>query len=310
MSHPLTSSAMAPEQWGVGTISVMVALAAAVWGLYWVPLRQLDAAGLGPAWAAVFITAVPLPLIAWFAWYKRAGTQVDPKQILIVGFCVGGGMLLYAFGLVYSSVIRATLLFYLTPIWGTFIGWLWLQEFIGVKRWVAIALGLIGLVALLNPGAQLAVPLNIGDAFGLASGVLWAIGSASLKRYRELPLHLSLGAQYSLAVVLGVTLALWLEPLPGGEIVDWTNAAWISAGFGCLVILPTLYALMWCAQRIAPGRLGLLMMSEVVVAVVSAALFLPQETLSIVEWAGVVLIICAGVVEVRTRDAKAVPEST
>ena len=52
------------------------------------------------------------------------------------------------------------------------------------------------------------------------------------------------------------------------------------------------------------------MMSEVVVAVVSAALFLPRETLSIVEWAGVVLIICAGVVEVRTRDAKAVPEST
>jgi len=52
---------------------------------------------------------------------------------------------LFTIGLVLSSVVRVTLLFYLAPIWSTLIGSYWLKEEVTRGRWIAIAIGLLGL---------------------------------------------------------------------------------------------------------------------------------------------------------------------
>jgi len=56
--------------------------------------------------------------------------------------------------------------------------------------------------------------------------------------------------------------------------------------------------LFWVQKFLFPGRVGLLMMSEVLTAVLTASLFLPEERLSAIEWAGAVLIIGACLFEV------------
>ncbi len=53
-----------------------------------------------------------------------------------------------------------------------------------------------------------------------------------------------------------------------------------------------------CSQRfLLPGRVGLLMMSEVTTASVSATLLIPDERMSAVEWTGAALIVAACLLE-------------
>ena len=47
-----------------------------------------------------------------------------------------------------------------------------------------------------------------------------------------------------------------------------------------------------------PGRVGILGMSEVVVAIFSAAILVPEETMLPLQWAGAAAIVVAGLIEV------------
>ena len=56
-------------------------------------------------------------------------------------------------------------------------------------------------------------------------------------------------------------------------------------------------ALMWAATRLEPARIGILLMSEVLVGAASAAL-IAGEWLSWPELAGAALVLAAGILEV------------
>ena len=52
------------------------------------------------------------------------------------------------------------------------------------------------------------------------------------------------------------------------------------------------------SQLLFPGRVGILAMSEVVVAIISAAILLPEERMLLIQWLGAVAIVLAGLIEV------------
>ena len=64
------------------------------------------------------------------------------------------------------------------------------------------------------------------------------------------------------------------------------------------VFLPAVFVLFWAQKFLFPGRVGLLMMSEVLMAVATASIFLPEERMSTLAWTGAALIIAACLVEV------------
>jgi drug/metabolite transporter (DMT)-like permease len=66
-------------------------------------------------------------------------------------------------------------------------------------------------------------------------------------------------------------------------------------------MLPITYLTIWPATVLSPGRVGMLLMVEVIVGVVSAAI-LTDEQFGVRELAGTVLIISAGVVEVLRQQ--------
>lgn len=288
-------------------ISIVLVVAAGAWGLYWLPLRAAAEAGLGQAWAVVLLSIAPAPLLLLYTFVKRADLRGTWRQTLIAGGLVGAGFALYGLALVYTSVIRATLLFYLMPIWGTVIGAVFLRERVSWRRWAAIAMGLGGLSLMLGVDANSAASssaksLNIGDAFALISSLLWAAASAYLLGKRHLQLHATLTMQYLGGGVLCICIALALEPqLP--SIATFLELAPMALLVTCGLIVPSLFFCLWCSQRIAPGRVGLLMMSEVLVAVISAAFLLPQEALSSTEWLGGVVIVGAAAIEISTKTA-------
>ncbi|MEM8819712.1 MAG: hypothetical protein AAGE90_09310 [Pseudomonadota bacterium] len=67
-----------------------------------------------------------------------------------------------------------------------------------------------------------------------------------------------------------------------------------------LYVLPVLFLTIWPATLLTPGRVGLLLLSDVVVGVISAPL-LTDEPFGMREAIGTVLIVSAGAVAVLER---------
>lgn len=280
--------------------SIAVFVSATVWGLYWVPLRMFEAGGIQGGWSVILLNLPPLlvlgPLLIWQFGMHRSFMG----RAVMIGFFAGAGLAFYASGLVYSTVVRTTLLFYLTPVWSTLIGLFWLSEPVGWRRWAAILIGLMGMFLLLSGGAAGAMPLNIGDLLGLLSGLFWAVGAAMIRRFEGVPLVGMTFFQFLFTALMALLCALAFGPREMPEIAALTAQLPLAVGVALGLILPTVAVIFWAQRFLFPGRVGLLMMSEVLVAVISASLFLPEERMGPVEWIGAVMIIGACLIEVLT----------
>ncbi len=282
-----------------------VTVGSAIWGIYWIPLRFADQMGMSGAWAVVLASLLPLSvLISLFCWFWRH-IQPSIKSIAIVGFCTGVALAFYALGLIYSTVVRATLLYYLTPIWATLFSIVLLQEQVRWNRWMAILVGLVGLYFILGGVSELTTPINMGDYFALASGVFWGIGTVYLKKNPYINTTGVVTSQHLFSFMVALAGCLLLPEL--GDIPKWS--IWVATMpmmwlYSCLCLLPSLYAIFWASSRLYPGRVGILMMTEVLVAVVSASILL-DEQLKALEWLGVMLILTAGLFEVFGNEKPA-----
>ena len=278
--------------------STLLFLAAAVWGLYWLPLRQIEALGLSGTWSVAFFNACPLiVMIPYLVWSRK--TQIrNMRAVIWIAVLTGTGLAFYASGLVISTVIRTTLLFYLTPIWSTIIGVIWLSETLHRGRVIAIVLGLVGLWLLLAGNGAETLPLNIGDLFALMSGVFWGFGAACIKKWPEAPTATTTTLQFvvTLSVCILIATLVFNEPLPALGVF---RAAFPTAFIAStLVILPSVFVIFWASKRLFPGRVGILMLSEALVAILSASLLLPEETMTLWQWVGGGIIITACMTEI------------
>lgn len=280
----------------VGFASAAVFFSASLWGLYWIPLRYLEDQGIDGAWAVALLNVPAAVILAMFVLWRPGRYRGHWREAVAIGLLTGFGLALYASGLIYSSVVRATLLFYLTPVWATLIGMVWLGERATWQRWAAIGGGLAGLLLLVSGGGS--VPLNVGDLFALLSGIFWAFGAAMIKRFDSVPLTGMTMFQFAFtalgAVLLGYMAGIVTVPVTDRIVDVMPTATLISI----LIILPAVWVLFWAQKFLFPGRVGLLMMSEVLTAVITASLFLPEERMSALEWAGAALIVGACLVEV------------
>lgn len=279
--------------------SALVFISASVWGLFWLPLREIDEHGLTGPWVIVAINLVPCLIFTPIAIRRWPTLRHNLQEVSIIGALMAAGLVFYSLGLIYTSIMRATMLFYLTPVWSTLFGMIILSEQVTWRRWAAIGLGFAGLGLMLSTKNADAGGLNLGDVMGLLSGIFWGAGAAYARLHDTVPPVDTTASIYIFSCLFGLAL-LW--PLLGADtqvppLEVWLAAAPITIAFSLLVFLPTLYAVIWCAQRLSPGRVGILMMSEVLVAALSAS-FIAGEVLSAQGWVGAALIVGAGLLEV------------
>ena len=142
---------------------------------------------------------------------------------------------------------------------------------------------------------------------GFIAGIAWGAGAAYSRLRGDLPPADTSACVYFLSFVLAIAL---IGPLAGGSYAVPDFSAWLAAtpvamGFSILIFMPTLYIIIWCTQHLSPGRVGILMMSEVLVAAISAPL-LAGELLTLQEWLGGSLIVGAGVLEVLSPEPEPV----
>ena len=97
-------------------------------------------------------------------------------------------------------------------------------------------------------------------------------------------------------VGLGLGLALFDYPTPD---LDSLKAGFALAFFtSVFVLLPSVLLIFTISQILFPGRVGILMMSEVLVAIISASILLPDERMAPLQWLGAAAIIASAFAEV------------
>lgn len=270
--------------------------AGAVWGLFWVPLRALENAGLHGLWVAVVYFLVPtlclVPIGIWRWKHFRAGGI----QLQITAMLSGLALLLYTMSIVYTDVVRAILLFYLTPIWGTILARIFLEDAITPQRIFAMAVAVVGALTIFGLGLQFPVPQNVGDWMGVGAGFLWAIASLRINIYKDYSaIEMTLGF-FFWSLIFSIIAALIFSPSYVPSVSQTLPALPLLLIFIFLLILPGTYASLWGPKFLSPGVVGLLFMTEIVVGSISVAL-LSAEPFGVREVIGILLITCASLIE-------------
>jgi len=273
-----------------------VALSAALWGLWWLPLRALAGAGLsGPALNATLYGTVTLALLPWL-WRRHRRLAAGGLLLLGAGGLFGAALVSWNLALLLGEVVRVTLLFYLTPIWTTLLAVTVLGERVGALRPLSVLLGLAGALVLLGLGKGLPLPRSVGDWLGLAAGLFFALSVTLVRKGQAIE-----GLEQTLVACAFATLfsLLLMFFAPPADPLSASNAPDVL-GFAALAalvwLLPCTWLLLWGARHLEPGRVALLLLLEVAVAAGSAAL-LAGEPFGVREAAGCLLILGAGAVE-------------
>ena len=270
--------------------------AGAVWGLFWIPLRALEDAGINGLWITVVyfliptICLIPIVLSRW-QHVKQGGISLQLTTMLS-----GGALLLYSTSIVYTDVVRAMLLFYLTPIWATILARIFLGDLITPSRIIAMLMAILGMLTIFGLGARFPIPQNIGDWLGIGSGFLWAVAMVRIRMSEShSAVELTAGFfQWSLIFSAGAAFLLAPSQLP--KIEQVLPALPLLLIFMALLVLPGTYASLWGPKYLSPGIVGLLFMTEIIVGAISVAL-LAGEPFGIRELIGVLLIAGASMLE-------------
>ncbi len=280
--------------------AIAVALCGAMWGIFWYPLRWFDDQGVGGGWVSLIFNAVAM--LAPLPWLVQRKAWNGFCAQTLTGLLLGSAFSLYTVSLVMTDVIHAILLFYLTPVWSTLAGWLFLGERLSLARIAAMVLGFAGMACILGVADGVPLPRNAGDWVALASGVCWSVGS--LRSYARPAPGIALtvftfsgGGFISAAIILTISAGLSMPLASAGNFVP--VLPWIIV-LALTIFVPPTFLVLWAAQRIDPGRVGILLMTEVVVGSITAALF-SGESFGAAEFLGTALIVCAGLIEVLGR---------
>lgn len=303
--HP--ASPVTPHA-GAAAPLLALLLNAAVWGLSWWPLRQLNALGLHPLWATALFFA--LGVVLMLAWRPRGVLELCSSPELWV-LALASGLTNAAFNWAVSvgEVVRVVLLFYLMPLWAVGLAWALLGERVDRAGALRVALGLVGAVLVLRPegglSAQAWAAVRLPDVLGVLGGIGFAFTNVWLRRLqarsssaRGLAMFVGgslLPAALAAALAAHGTLPWWPAPAPA-----WMLGALAMGG----VFVGANLALQYGASKLPVNTASVVMLTEIVFAA-GSAVWLGGETLRPMVLLGGVCIVGSAVLAAWQRWAEA-----
>ena len=277
-----------------------VAYSGLAWGLFWLPLRILNDAGISGLWALLLFYGVPAALaLPWLIARWRPAVQ-GGLWLNLLGLATALRLVLYSVAVLQTEVVRAMLLFYMSPVWSTVLARLVLGERITPVRWLTLLLAFLGLGAILGFDKGLPSLQNWGDLAALLAGFGWSVSTVLLRLKQGFSPADLFHHNLAWSAVLAMPLVWLFAPLPAPTLAAMLSQLWWLAPMLVAVVMTGVYASMWGAPKLSPALVGILLMTEIVAGTVSAALW-AGEPFGWREAAGIGLIALAGSLE-SVRD--------
>lgn len=280
-----------------------------IFGVYWIPLRELERAGLDDVLPAMVFNGIPmllmLPAIIW-RWPQILRA---PASFHITGVVLGLSLVTYTNAFLYTDVVRVLILFYLTPIWGFLLARFFLGDRITPIRWLSIAFGIGGMLTIFGFEAGIPLPDNSGDWLALVGGMLWAVASLLMLTGRQSPVdYAMLFFLWNGIAAISVAFLFFQHSdalLPQIEVFTAVLPWMIPVAL--LLIIPAGFAVIYGPTQLNPGVAGVLFMVEIGVGTATAGI-LTDEPFGWRELTGVLMISLAALIEplrdlLRNRQA-------
>jgi drug/metabolite transporter (DMT)-like permease len=142
---------------------------------------------------------------------------------LMRGAALLGSSLFFISGLRYLPIAEASATGFVSPLFVTALSIVFLSEKVGVRRWLATAIGLLGVLIILRPGSSAFHPAAF---FPIVSALAWA---ATLIMTRMMS-----GREHAITImtyssIAGVAILSVLVPFA------WVTPSWQAIAFGVLI---------------------------------------------------------------------------
>lgn len=209
-------------------------------------------------------------------------------------------MFCYFWALAHMPLTEAFLVKLSSPLFMPIIGFLWLRESISRFSLLALMIGFFGVILILRP-----------DHHGFDHVALIAVLGAVLAALAKVTIRRMSGTESSQTIVFYFAVIATLISTPGA-VWAWQPVApnlWVWLGLLGLVATLGQLALTH-AYRIAPtGKVGVYAYSAVLYGAFMGWVFwneIPQWS----TWLGAVFILAAGLLNLKSRTSKAIPEAS
>jgi drug/metabolite transporter (DMT)-like permease len=180
-----------------------------------------------------------LPLLPWLARLGWAPLKTNRFGLLALRgalnvFC----MLAFFYSLSIAPLVEVTTLAFSAPIFATIAAMIIYKEKIGLRRWVAIAIGFLGVLVVLRPGFQ---EISEGQILALSAAVGWSACMVMIKSLGRTETSLTITLYMSLVMApLALIPALWFWEWPTEDQLIWLMAIGVLGGAGQMAMAEAL----------------------------------------------------------------------
>ncbi|MFK8080294.1 MAG: DMT family transporter [Granulosicoccus sp.] len=301
--------------------AITIVTGSSLWGLFWIPLRYMDTLGINALWALSFVMAAALLPAMVMMVLRGNRNDLVSSETLRAGTTLGLATTLYFVALIYTDVIRVVFLFYLLPLWTTVSARLIYGEPVSAARTLVMLIALAGLWLLLSEGEGFPVPGSIGDWCAIASGFFWGVSLSLLRAEVQSCAYartlVTIGSAVLLSLLAIVVFNMTGNLLPSQSVPSelthvptqsrTTLVAVTAIIFGILAIYPAMIAQIWGAAQLPAPTAALLTMSEIIVAIASAALLIGTDMPPVAILGGCIIILslCLDIFMQLVREKRA-----
>jgi len=244
-------------------------------------------------WARYFFTVLfTLPLMFFF-FRKNLTWSTQPKLQIFRGLTLLFANILFFYSISIIPMAKALTLAFVAPLITTALSPIFLGEKVGVRRWLAVIIGFVGSLIVIQPGF---IEFNLASISALGTGFFYGIYLVITRK-----LHSSDSPLLTLLLtgVVGAVLAsffvpvVWINP----TFNQWSLLALMGI-FACLGHLFLILSLKYAdASKLAPFGYF-----EIVTNVILGYYFFGDFP-HYWTWVGLAIIVCSGIyISLRERS--------
>jgi drug/metabolite transporter (DMT)-like permease len=281
------------------TISFALLIAAGMWGLFWIPQRALEAGGLTGGWATISQMVIPFVMLLPISLWRLYKGQSFGLEYPLIGLLFGGGIACYANSFLLTDVVRALILFYITPVWTTIFEIVFLRQIPRFYRYITLVLALSGVWIVFGQEGVIPLPQNSGDWIALLGGILIAASAVRMEIKKPEGIYPILFSFFFYGGLFTLIQSYFLSDYLGDapSIESWVAMMpWLIL-IAILFHIPTNVVILGAPSRIGAGIFSIIILFEIVVGTFSAAV-LTDELIGWREILGSSFIIFAGLTEI------------
>ena len=270
-----------------------------MWGLFWIPQRALEAGGLTGGWATISQMVIPFAMLLPISLWRLYKGQSFGLEYPLIGLLFGGGIACYANSFLLTDVVRALILFYITPVWTTIFEIVFLRQIPRFYRYITLVLALSGVWIVFGQDGVIPLPQNSGDWIALFGGILIAASAVRMEIKKPEGIYPILFSFFFYGGLFTLIQSYFLSDYLGDapSIESWVAMMpWLIL-IAILFHIPTNIVILGAPSRIGAGIFSIIILFEIVVGTFSAAV-LTDELIGWREILGSSFIIFAGLTEI------------